>query len=167
MPVPSRPGVALYDPTVLDTRSFLADVQDWAERVHERAVEEHAAELDRVAPERTGEMRRGQEIRHLAPLRSEITYPAEYASFTDEGTEPHFIPANPALSFEVDGMRVIIVNNPGRYGQAFEVDGGAALVVFKAGVNHPGTRGTRWWSDLMTDEQWATSLEAAARDVRF
>lgn len=128
----------------LDTRSFLADVAEWAERVHERAVEEHAAELDRVAPERTGEMRRGQEIRHLGGLRSEITYPAEYASFTDEGSEPHEIHGNPLLAFEWEGQLVIVRS-----------------------VHHPGTRGTRWWSDLMTDEQWATSLEAAARDVRF
>lgn len=131
----------------LDTRSFIAEMRSWADQVRVRAVEEMAADLDRdvpVAPEGGGALRRSQEIRHLGVDRSEIVYPPEYASYTDEGTDAHEIRGRPLLAFPWDGTLVVVHS-----------------------VQHPGTQGTHWWSDVMNDDGYDNALNAAAEQVKL
>ena len=130
----------------LDTASFAREVRRWGETVHVRAVEELAADLDRVVPEDTGRLRFSQQVIHRGPGRSTIVYDARpedggesYASFTDEGTEPHEIRGNPLLAFVWDGQLVIVHS-----------------------VQHPGTTGTQWWSDRVDDRGWDEALNSAA-----
>lgn len=132
-----------------NTASLQRDVQRWAEECFEEAVLEMAAELDRVVPvgqtTRLGRpaLRDTQQVT-VAGTQAKIRYTAEHASFTDEGTVAHPIRGNPLLAFDWNGERVIVHS-----------------------VNHPGTQGTRWWSDTMTDLGFQEALDSAASRVRF
>lgn len=131
----------------VDGSDLVAAVREWAERVHAAAVEEIAAELDvRVPRGPHGDTDRGEpaladsvEVLRVDDLTTQIAYTAEHASYTDEGTSPHEIRGNPLLAFEWQGQLVIVHS-----------------------VQHPGTEGTRWWSDVMTDERWSEALQNAA-----
>lgn len=83
-----------------------------------------------AAPERTGALR--QLIRADGPTMSgqvtaqgEIRCDADYAEWTDKGSDPHIIQGNPLLAFY------------------WEKVGRDMVLPF---VNHPGTRGTQWFN---------------------
>lgn len=133
----------------LDTTAFVRDVERWSLEVFADAVEEILDTLDDACPEGPDRDRSGPRLRdtrevRVSPNSVEIAYLADHASYTDEGTDPHRIEGNPLLAFEVDGELVIV-----RF------------------VDHPGTDGTRWWSDTMTDENWQNALDNAADRVAF
>lgn len=127
-----------------DASDLIAALEEWAAIVHEKAVEEMAADLDAKVPHGEGDgvgpsLADSVEILRIDTLTTEIAYTAEHATFTDEGTAPHEIHGNPLLAFEWNGQLVIVHS-----------------------VQHPGTTGTRWWSDTMTDERWSEALQNAA-----
>ena len=127
----------------VDTRDMQRALRAWAAGTFVRAVEEMGAELDRFVPVATGALRQSQQIGIHGALGT-IRYPGEYASYTDEGTPPHPIVGNPLLAFVWHGQLVIVHS-----------------------VNHPGTKGTRWWSTTMTDRTFGTFLNAAGEAVAF
>ncbi len=128
----------------LDVSDMLSAVSDWAEEVHGDAVGVIQRNLDDVRPYRDGELAASETLADFGRLHTEIAYTAEHASYTDEGTSPHKIEGNPLLAFDWDGDFVIVHS-----------------------VNHPGTQGTRWFSDTMTDSTWGDALEEAAARVPF
>jgi hypothetical protein len=128
----------------LDVTDFARTLDTWAEEVHDDALRGMQERLTDVAPVDTGFLRDESVTVFAHALSGTIVYEADYASFTDEGTDPHRIEGNPLLAFEIDGELVIVHS-----------------------VEHPGTTGTRWWSDTMTDDVWAEALEEAAARVAF
>lgn len=133
----------------LDTQAFTRDVTQWSLEVFAEAVEEILDTLDDACPEGPDRARTGPRLKdtrevRIGPDRVEIAYLAEHASYTDEGTDPHRIHGNPLLAFDIGGETVIV-----HY------------------VDHPGTDGTRWWTDTMTDASWQDALEGAAERVQF
>lgn len=130
-----------------DASDLRASIEQWAQDVHRQAVEEMLAELDVKVPRGPhGDTDRGEpaladsvEVLEIGSMTTQVAYTAEHATFTDEGTAPHEIRGNPLLAFEWEGQLVIVHS-----------------------VQHPGTTGTRWWSDTMTDERWAEALQHAA-----
>lgn len=71
----------------------------------------------------------------------------KYASFTDTGAQAHPIVARraPLLVFpwEREGWRLFIGKR----------------------VNHPGQKGTKWFSNIMTPARWHTAVDRAVRRV--
>lgn len=130
-----------------DASDLRESIEQWAQDVHRQAVDEILAELDANVPRGPhGDTDRGGpaladsvEVLEIASMTTQVAYTAEHATFTDEGTGPHEIRGNPLLAFEWEGQLVIVHS-----------------------VQHPGTEGTRWWSDTMTDERWAEALQHAA-----
>ena len=111
-------------------------------------------DLDQAVPVKTGQLKRSRRsaARYGATSASvTIEYPPEarpgagvvdVATFTDKGTRPHVsVPRRAkALRFTVGGR-----------------------VIFARKVHHPGTKGTRWWSDRTTATKWREYLTRAAR----
>lgn len=119
-------------------------LREWAGTVNELATQMLAQQLDARCPEESGQLKVSQ-IVTLNGLESAIDYPVEYASFTDEGTQPHVIEGNPLLAFETGDGELVIVRS----------------------VFHPGTERTGWYSDLMTDENYQQALDDASSRLRF
>jgi len=121
------------------------EVRAYADRVALAAAADMLRDTDRRAPVRTGQLRGTGDIVRKGSGRVEIRYPAEYASFTDTGTRPHTIrPRNrKVLRFRV-----------------------GSTLVYTRRVDHPGTRGTRWYSDVVNLSGWQAALRRAAGRVR-
>jgi hypothetical protein len=101
----------------------------WAVRTKDAMVEE----LRRAAPVgQTGELARtirGQVLpAGQGRYRIVVEAPAPQASWTDKGTRPH------------------VIRPRSKKALAFNWPKAGGSVVF-AKVNHPGTKGTRWWSN--------------------
>lgn len=65
-----------------------------------------------------------------------LAYTVDHASYLDDGTGPHQITGNPLLAFPWHGMQVIVRS-----------------------VQHPGSQIHKgWFSDVITDENWADTL---------
>src|SRR5678815_3312762 len=133
----------------LDVRGFIEQVNAWASDVFDEAVHDLATELEDRVP--VGDTTRlgGDRLRDTREMdvdrfTARLGYTAEHASFTDEGTPPHLIEGNPLLAFEWEGQLVIVRS-----------------------VMHPGTEGTRWWSDTMEDRRYEEALRDAAERVAF
>lgn len=77
-------------------------------------------------------------------LKQTLRYPVDYASHTDTGTRPHTIRprSGKVLRFRVGGV-----------------------TIFARSVNHPGTSGTRWFSDAVTPARMLARLNATLRRV--
>lgn len=133
----------------IDTATLIRDVELWSLEVFAEAIEILLDQLDDAVPVGPDRDRTGPALRDTLEVRvgvntATISYLAEHASFTDEGTDPHRIEGNPLLAFEIDGTTVIVHF-----------------------VDHPGTEGTHWWTDIMSDANWADVLDTAAENVRF
>lgn len=93
-----------------------------------------------------GFMRNNTRVRRRSPLSWTIFSAAQYASFTDTGSRPHVItPKSPG--------GVLVFQSGGQ-------------TIFAKKVNHPGTSGTRWWSDTVTRRGWIQHCRAALRTSR-
>lgn len=130
-----------------DFSELRSALEDWAEEVHRAAFDEFADESVDQAPVGSGDregvaLRDSQERVRFDGLTAELAFTAEHASWTDEGTAPHRIDGNPLLAFEVDGETVIV-----RF------------------VDHPGTDGTQWWTNFVTDTNWAAYVQDAADSI--
>lgn len=126
-----------------DTSGLERSIQNWAKLVHHQTVLSLADELTQTVPVRTGFLRDSQEVVQRDDETWEIRYPVEYASWLDEGTDPHPIEGNPLLAFfwEAIGEFVIVPH-----------------------VDHPGTEATEWWSSVMSEENYADVLNEVAQD---
>ena len=112
------------------------------------------ADLDQAVPVKSGQLKRSRRssARYGATSASvTVEYPPEsrpgggvvdVATFTDKGTRPHVIVRRrkKALSFTVGGR-----------------------VIFARKVHHPGTKGTRWWTNQTTATKWRDYLMRATR----
>lgn len=137
----------------IDTTQLVRDVELWSLEVFAEAVEIILDELDDAVPVGPDRARTGPALKDTLDVKAgvdnvTIAYLAEHASFTDEGTAPHDIFGHPYLAFDVDGVHVVI---------------NASVTP----VRHPGTDGTRWWSDTIDDANWQSALEAASENVKF
>lgn len=79
--------------------------------------------------------------------RASLAYTSDHASYTDEDTVPHEIHGVPWLVFKVGDRKVFLNNDLGKF------------------VHHPGTTGTRWWSDHVDLDNWWVALSEALNDV--
>lgn len=120
----------------------------FAARVSASAADARYQTLRRRAPRDTGELRDTSyvRLRQAGPVLwvYEVVFPAEQASYTDKGTRRHPIVGRPLLVFYWPKV---------------------GKVVFLPKVNHPGNKGTKWWTDGYTDSQWGADLRAAARRI--
>lgn len=98
---------------------------------------------------KTGELR-GSEHDDTAGTSISFGYSAEHASFTDQGTAAHPIPTPVAFFWENQGIDIIIVPQGRR--ARFETPDGTVVVMGKPNVDHPGTTGTGWWTDIIGEE---------------
>lgn len=144
----------------------MADVSDLRRAVADRvaAIASDALELTYretvdAAPSRTGRLRElidttRVDMRSEFVASAEIFCSAEYAEWTDAGSEPHQIPGRPWLAFfwEKENVDVVFASRDGHE---------------PAYVNHPGTTGTRWFNggdaggDPMAS-RWERACAAAA-----
>jgi hypothetical protein len=130
-------------------RNNLPDqLRAWSGLVAARAavIATPLARSDHRVPMDTGRLRRNTVFGQprVAGTRATVTArnPVEYASFTDTGSPPHTIrPRGRVLRFPSGGG-----------------------VVFARYVNHPGTKGTRWWQPVL-ETAWDTALRTAARST--
>lgn len=134
-----------------DTTALKAAISDWVNRGCDQALS--MLEDDLNPPVGSGDDPHSGQLRDSKvelPIstvdesggewRSSLAYTAEYASFTDEGSDPHTIEGNPLLAFNWPAV-------------------GKFMIVHS--VQHPGSSGTRWWSDKMTPDNWAQMLQEA------
>lgn len=109
------------------------------------AAEALGRKLDDVVPVATGELKRSQKITVTdSETRTSvnITYEAPYWKITDQGSPRHEI-----FPKESDMLRFIWVDGPaGTKWYEFDM------------VNHPGQKGTRWYSDTINSANWSEAL---------
>lgn len=125
----------------VDTSQLRADVTSWLDDSVAMATDDWLAQIDGVAPVKTGETVASGRVTIFtgAPYYiAELAYPTPQALWTDEGTRAHEIVGNPLLAFDWNGQLVITHS-----------------------VQHPGFVGTRWFSDSVTDPAWAGELDRA------
>lgn len=114
-------------------------VNNRAVQVFTQAERAMLSDIDSAVPVKTGKLKRSRQSRaSFASTRASVTvtYPPNYAEFTDKGTRPHKIRGNPLLAFRWHG-RLVIVRS----------------------VNHPGTKGTRWWTNHTRASDWRGYLQ--------
>lgn len=134
----------------LDLTELQSSLRIWAEDVFDGAVDGMMNALDDVVPHGEDQGREGvrlaesRRVDRFGGLSAEIAYEADHASYTDEGTPPHKIEGNPLLAFHWNGQLVIVHS-----------------------VNHPGTAGTRWWTNTFSDSIWGQALQEAADRTTF
>ena len=120
-------------------------VDNRAVQVFTRAETDMLGDLDRSVPVKTGRLKRSRVSRASyggSRAAVTVTYPPEYARYTDEGTRPHLIVPRRAKALRfVKGGRVI----------------------FARRVHHPGTKGTRWWTQRTNTSAWREYLRKATR----
>ncbi len=120
-------------------------VTNRAVQVFTRAETQMLTDLDHSVPVRSGHLKRSRESRAAyGATRASISvaYPPEYARYTDEGTRPHMIVPRRA--------RVLRFVKNGR-------------VIFTMRVFHPGTKGTRWWTQRTRAADWHGYLQRETR----
>lgn len=122
-------------------------LEEEALRLAEDAADIIAERLDDVVPRDSGTLADSQEIRVFVngpKVSAKIGYSAPHAKFTDEGGDPHPIVAKNVsfLLFEGTNER-------------------AGTTVLVPSVNHPGSEGTKWYSDNVTASAWSVAIEAA------
>ena len=113
----------------IDTARLQTVVMSRAEVFIKSFVRQVAGEAKRLAPERSGELKRlirEDEVRRTGPwsLSSGVSGLANYSAPVHEGARPHVIrPRNArALRFEVEGGRIVFarrVNHPGNAANPF------------------------------------------------
>lgn len=107
-----------------------------------------------AAPSKTGRLRElidtsPMDMRSEFVASGEIFCTAEYAEWTDAGSEPHQIPGQPWLAFFWEKANADVV---------FSTRDGHE----PAYVNHPGSPGTRWFTGGVADgEPMASRWERA------
>lgn len=94
----------------------------------------------------------------------EISYPVDYAEYTDRDTAPHRIDGPLSFFWKEVGAWVIVPRRPLPGGPAFWTSDGT-LIIGKGYIDHPGTTGTYWWSDIVSEDYWADTLILAAESV--
>lgn len=129
-------------------------VEEYASAVVREAAEALLDAAEEAAPEDSGDLkasRRGPEYADTGTSRitALIFFDAEYATYTDEGTEPHQIRAK-----NYEFLRFQWENGPDTMRSP---DG---FFYFKE-VNHPGTTGTKWFTE--TVEKWMDFVQEAAQ----
>lgn len=130
-----------------DTSELLAQIENLGSEAFVSAQDAFIQLLIEAAPIDTGVLRESFQATVGSAgtiVTGTITNTQEYSSFTDTGTAPHEITGNPYLAFSVGGVDVVVTS-----------------------VQHPGTAGTNWWTDNMTDEQWAFLLQEALDSLSF
>ena len=126
----------------------------------EYAAQKLGRALNNKAPDKSGNLKRSQQIRVSAPSSDDrvsvsISYDVPYARSSDLGWKGDIIrPKN------YKKLYFFWENAPdaGRFH-------GPDFYEFDA-VRHPGWPGTRWYSDLVTPEFWEAALQLAERDVQ-
>lgn len=146
----------------MNTDPLRQAVADYAQRVFDAAATEY---LDRGftprAPVASGATKASgrvtDSVRESGRITGRIEFPTDQALFTDEGTRPHRIPASPVLSFYWPKIgRRVVVTSRGRGGM-YATDPLERLSS-KTWVDHPGYKGSGWFTDEATDAEWARYL---------
>lgn len=152
--------------------ALIARITEYARDIVTVAQQGILDELDRLVPvaaEGGGTLRDSRVVRFAegpTTMGFEVTYPVDYAVYTDLGTVAHEIPGPLAFFWKEVGAWVIVP-------AAGKIKGGGTfwtkdgkLIIGKGHVDHPGTTGTFWWSDTINDAFWADELILAAESVR-
>ena len=132
----------------VDVSGLLSSIEAYAGAVGEVVRDELETTTKEAAPVKTGELRDEITVTVGAGGGSvdwTVDSPADYSSYTDEGTEAHPIVGNPLLAFDWP-------------------EAGGTVIVHS--VMHPGTTGTHWFDEAMPDRfQQALDLAAATVEV--
>ena len=152
-----------------DTTATKRRLERWASRVFFDAAQAMADKDSRDVPRRDGDLARTRRFQiNETAYSASVEYPTDLASWLEDGTRPHFIPASPVLAFDWPkiGARMVVISGPGRL-QRFET-GGAVVLRNKAGVNHPGsTIHVGWFSSTWNEDTFRLFLEFGAQKVAF
>lgn len=124
----------------------MADIAALRERVNRYGITmqkfaalDMAAQATSAAPVKTGALRNSRRISQ-GYRSTRIEFTAPQGEWTDRGTAAHRINGRPLLVFFWPKV--------GR-------------VVFLRHVNHPGNKGSRWFSNVMTSSNWQAALRRA------
>ncbi len=135
----------------VDTTALKSAIADWVNRGCEQGLamlrDDINAPIGTADDPHQGMLRDSEQVLPISTVdvdggewRSSLAYTAAYASFTDEGSDPHTIEGNPLLAFNWPKVgKVMILHS----------------------VQHPGTQGTRWWSNSVNPDHWAEILQEA------
>lgn len=148
----------------VDSSALRAAIQVYAEQVCEQAASLAFDQLD--PPVDTGELRQSG-FNRSAGTHIEFGYEADQALYTDQGTGAHPIPTPVAFNGR-DGFVVIVPqSSPHMQGRvsAFEAEDGTTIIMGMPEVQHPGTPGTFWWTDVIGDEGTLDGLLAIVQEV--
>lgn len=131
----------------VDMSDLIAQIENTAAEAFVSAQDAFIELLIEAAPRNTGAL--GESFQATVGsagtvITGTIVNTQQYASMVDEGTAPHEIQGNPLLAFDVGGVTVIVHS-----------------------VQHPGTDPDGFWTDNMTDEQWAFLLQEAFESLSF
>jgi len=110
-----------------------------------RAAKIIATNLDAVVPRDTGTLADSQEVRvemNGPKVTAKVGYSAPHALWTDEGAKRHDIIATNTDNLWFEGTNAF-----------------AGRMILVQWVDHPGQKGTKWYSNEVTDEKWAEALE--------
>jgi Bacteriophage HK97-gp10, putative tail-component len=141
----------------VNTYALRAKVAEFGAAVVEEAVQRLSDDVHATVP--VGEddplgRRQGGTLRdsrwgprRTGPYTWEFGYTAEHGKYVDQGTDPHWIIGDPLLVFW--------------WGKTGKVE-------FRSYVMHPGySPAFRWWSDVVTPDNYFDHLEAAMRHARI
>lgn len=142
-----------------DVSQLKEAIADWVNRGGDEAALLLQNDVDTVVPVGSGDdphpgmLRDSKETLEVSRVdagggewRDQLAYTAEYASYTDTGSDPHQIDGNPLLAFNWPKV-------------------GKFMILHS--VQHPGTAGTRWWSDHVTEDNWGVMVGEALDSVGF
>ncbi len=126
----------------VDISDLLSETEAWVAAGAEAAADGWGDEL--AVPVDTGALQGSQQSGGGGGFvwTGFLAFTADYASYTDEGSSPHEITGNPLLAFEMGGQTVVVHS-----------------------VQHPGTAGTGWFEDAVTDDEWASRIEERIGDL--
>ncbi len=127
----------------VDISDLLSETMDWVDAGAEAAATGWGDELD--VPVKTGALKASQEVETGGGgwvWSGGLAFTEDYASYTDTGAGAHRIDGNPLLAFDWNGQHVVVHS-----------------------VNHPGTAGTDWFTDAVTDDTWAQRVEDNLGDL--
>ncbi len=130
-----------------DVSGLLVELENLATQAFVDAQQAFIELLIEAAPRKTGalaESFRASVGSTGVVVTGEIWNTQQYASYVDEGTAPHEIQGNPLLAFDFGGTTVIVHS-----------------------VQHPGTDPDPFWTDHVTDDQWAFLLQQSLDSLSF
>jgi hypothetical protein len=144
---------------VSDLKSF---IEERTMLAGDNAGDQIRSTVEAAEPQsKTGELASSEEYQVVAHgpelWQASFAFTSDHASYTDTGSEPHEIPAPLSFFYEAIGEQVNMGTEIVKVGDQFYKT--------KGYVAHPGSPGTRWFSDNTDEASWMLAVEEALDSV--